>query len=157
MSKELSQGLIRNTRIRECLAGRFGCSASEISITQAGRISIEGRGTVINNIDDFWSLLLGTSRIPRDPVFDETAPYCMNCEKWGDKWVKELCRQCLEPRNARNGTIHVSGPVSTCGLFKRRPDITPPAPEDTQGDQGESQDPPPKPKTSRKSKPKKKK
>ncbi len=142
MSKELPQAVIRNSRIRECLAGKFGCTPADISITQAGRIAIEGRGTVVNNIDDFWSLLFGSVQIPRDPIFDDTAPYCMNCESWGDKWIKDLSRECKDPRNIRVGTIHVSGPVATCNLFKQRPDATPPAPKD----------PPPKPR-----KPKKKK
>lgn len=147
MPKELSQSVIRNVRIRECLAGKMGCTLADISITQAGRIAIEGRGTVVNNIDDFWSLLFGSTRIPRDPVFDEAAPHCMNCESWGDKWIKDLCRECKDPRNIRTGTIHVCGPVSTCGYFKARPDTTP------------AQDPPPldpPPKTP-KSKAKKKK
>lgn len=125
MSKELSQAVIRNPRIRECLAGKFGCAPADISITQAGRIAIEGRGTVVNNIDDFWSLLFGSTRIPRDPIFDDTAPYCMNCESWGDKWIKDLSRECKDQRNIRVGTIHVCGPVSTCNLFKQRPDATP--------------------------------
>lgn len=125
MSKPLSQAVVRNPRIRECLAAKFGCTVGDITITQAGRIAIEGRGTVVNNIDDFWSLLLGSSRIPRDPIFDEAAPYCMNCVSWGDKWIKDLSRECKDPRNIRTGTIHVCGPVATCDHFGPRPDVKP--------------------------------
>lgn len=125
--KELPQALIRNTRVRDVLASRFGCNGSDLSITQAGRIKIPGRGTIVNNVDDFWTLLFGSVTLPKDPTFNESAPYCMNCESWGDRWVREMCRECMDPRNNRSGTQYVAGPCMTCSYFKRRPaDADPP-------------------------------
>lgn len=120
MTKEIPMAIIRNVEIRNVLAEKFGCNRTDISITQGGQIRVPERGTIVNNVDDFWVLLLG--RTPGQPIEDipEAAPYCMNCQNWGPKWIRELCRECTDARNSPGGTVYISGPCMTCNHFKRR-------------------------------------
>ena len=120
MTKEIPLAIIRNARIRDVLAAKFGCNGADISITQGGQIKVPGRGTIVNNVDDFWILLFGYT--PRRPIEDipEGIPVCMNCQQWGQKWIRDLSRECLDPRNSQGGTIYISGPCMSCDYFKRR-------------------------------------
>lgn len=132
MTKEIPLAIIRNAQIRDVLASKFGCNGTDISITQAGQIKVPGRGTIVNNVDDFWTLLFGRTPLTQIEDIPEAAPYCMNCGQWGPKWIRELCRECTDPRNNQDGTVYISGPCMSCNHFERRV-------------QAAKQDPPPGP------------
>jgi len=124
MRRELPESLIENVRVKDVIAARFGCKRSYVLITSQGKIKVPGRGTIVNNVDDFWILLFGSAAHPRDIKFDVSGLYCMNCQSWGEaypKWVGEIRRECSDPRNSINGTQHISKPFMTCDHFKPIP------------------------------------